>query len=147
MARDWMCMPNRIGEALGKVSAVNAMTDVTGFGLAGHLLEVCQGSNVRARLDLEKVPAIDGVDGYIRQGCVPGGTGRNFASYGEHMQDVPDETRALICDPQTSGGLLVAVDPRNIAQFDQCLREAGLELDCIGELHAPNAGPTITIDA
>ena len=143
VARDWMCVPNRIGELLGGVGSVNAMTDVTGFGLAGHLLEICQGSKVRAKLDVDKVPAIDGVARYIAEGCVPGGTERNFASYGEHMQAFPESTRALLCDPQTSGGLLVTVSPAGLEDFQQRVRQAGLDLDCIGEILPDGPGPAL----
>lgn len=143
VARDWMCLPNRIGATLGGLGAVNAMTDVTGFGLAGHLLEICRGSKVRARLDVDKVPAIDGVDRYIGAGCVPGGTGRNFASYGEHMQAVTESDRALLCDPQTSGGLLVSVNPAELDVFQESVRDAGLELDCIGEILPDGPGPAL----
>ena len=143
VARDWMCLPNSIGAGLGGISAVSAMTDVTGFGLAGHLLEVCAGSNVRARLNTKKIPRIDGVDQYIKEGCIPGGTQRNFASYGEQMQTTSDAHRALLCDPQTSGGLLVAVSPDNLDEFERCVSGDGLELDCIGELLAPESGPVL----
>jgi selenide,water dikinase len=146
VARDWMCMPNRIGAALGEISGVSAMTDVTGFGLAGHLLEVCEGSGVRARLNVDDVPRIDGVDEYIRDNCVPGGTERNFASYGEQMQATTDADRALLCDPQTSGGLLVSVDPDKVAEFKGCIHEGGLELNCIGEMLPPDTGPTLILD-
>ena len=147
VARDWMCVPNRIGEKLGRLEAVNAMTDVTGFGLAGHLIEVCQGSKVRARIELDKVPAIDGIARYIAEGCTPGGTGRNFASYGEHVQPLSEESLALMCDPQTSGGLLVTVDPEKVDQFHRCVREEGLELDCIGRLLAPGAGKVVEFES
>jgi len=143
VARDWMCLPNRIGAALGGVQAVSAMTDVTGFGLAGHLLEVCEGSNVRAELQLQSVPRIDGVDEYIKDGCIPGGTERNFASYGEQMETTSDADRALLCDPQTSGGLLTAVSPAHLDEFERCVGDAGLQLDCIGELLAPGPGPVL----
>jgi len=146
VARDWMCLPNRIGAALGGVKAVSAMTDVTGFGLAGHLLEVCLGSNVRAKLNMENVPAIDGVAQYIADGCIPGGTERNFASYSEQMQRVSDADRALLCDPQTSGGLLVAVSSPGLDEFERCVRDAGLELNCIGELLPAGTGPALLVD-
>jgi selenide,water dikinase len=145
VARDWMCLPNVIGASLGRVKAVSAMTDVTGFGLAGHLLEVCQGSNVRAKLDMENVPRIEGVDQYIADGCVPGGTGRNFASYGEQMQPTSDADRALLCDPQTSGGLLVAVSPTELNEFERCVREEELDLACIGELLPAGSGPALLL--
>jgi selenide,water dikinase len=145
VARDWMCMPNRIGASLGGVGGVTAMTDVTGFGLAGHLLEVCLGSSVRAKLDLQNVPVIDGVDYYITAGCTPGGTDRNFASYGEQMQPISDAARAILCDPQTSGGLLVAVDPQDREEFECCVSAEGLDLDCIGELLPPETGPALLL--
>ncbi len=145
VARDWMCLPNRIGAALGDVRAVSAMTDITGFGLAGHLLEVCQGSNVRAELKMENIPRIDGVDEYIAKGCIPGGTDRNFASYGEQMQPTSDVDRAVLCDPQTSGGLLVAVTPQKLAEFEHCVEDAGLELNCIGELLPAGSGATLLL--
>lgn len=145
VARDWMCVPNRIGTALGGVAAVTAMTDVTGFGLAGHLLEVCLGSKLRAKLEMENIPAIAGLDQYIAEGCIPGGTGRNFASYGEQMQPTSDASRALLCDPQTSGGLLVAVSAADLHQFQRCVRDAGLELNCIGELLPNGPGPVLLV--
>jgi selenide,water dikinase len=145
VARDWMCLPNSIGAVLGGIGAVSAMTDVTGFGLAGHLLEVCKGSNVGARLDLDQIPRIEGVDGYISAGCIPGGTERNFASYGDDMQDMSPAARALLCDPQTSGGLLVAVDPGGVPEFERALRAEGLAVDCIGELRVRTHGALVTV--
>jgi len=146
VARDWMCLPNRIGAALGGVKSVSAMTDVTGFGLAGHLLEMCEGSNVRAKLNLDNIPRIDGVNQYIADGCVPGGTERNFASYGEQMQVTSDADKALLCDPQTSGGLLVAVNSIELEEFERCVRDEGLELNCVGELLPAGTGPTVLMD-
>ena len=145
VARDWMCLPNRVGASLGAVKAVSAMTDVTGFGLAGHLLEVCLGSNLRARLTMEHIPVIDGVDQYIAEGCIPGGTERNFASYGEQMQPTSDANRALLCDPQTSGGLLVAVSSGELDEFERVVGDEGLDLNCIGELLPAGPGPTILL--
>lgn len=146
LARDLMCLPNRIGATLGGVEAVTAMTDVTGFGLAGHLLEICQGSKVRAKLNAATIPVIDGVQQYIEAGCVPGGTERNFASYGDHMQAISDTDRALLCDPQTSGGLLVAVSEPGLDEFERCARDEGFDLECIGELLPPEGGPTLLLE-
>ena len=145
VARDLMCLPNRVGTALARVDAVTAMTDVTGFGLAGHLLELCQGSGVRARLTTDNIPRIDGVDHYISARCVPGGTGRNFASYGEQMEQTSDANQALLCDPQTSGGLLVAVNPQGIREFERCVGQDGLSLNRIGELLPAGDGPTLLL--
>ncbi|MGI9205208.1 MAG: hypothetical protein ACR2Q3_14420, partial [Woeseiaceae bacterium] len=102
-----------------------------------------EGSNVRAQLNAENIPRIDGVDQYIQEGCIPGGTERNFASYGEQMQSTPEADRALLCDPQTSGGLLTAVSPVNLDEFERCVSDDGLALDCIGELLAPGPGPVL----
>ena len=86
------------------------MTDVTGFGLLGHLIEICEGSNLSAVVFSDKIKTLDGVKDYIAQGCVPGGTGRNFDSYGHKVGVLTEEQKAILCDPQTSGGLLVAVE-------------------------------------
>ena len=146
VARDWMCRPNRIGAALGGVKSVSAMTDVTGFGLAGHILEICQGSNVRAKLEMDRIPRIDGVDQYIKVGCIPGGTERNFASYGELIQKTSESDRALLCDPQTSGGLLVAVNPEGLESVERCVRAEGEELIFIGEFLPGGGTPTLLIN-
>ena len=82
LARDAMCQMNLIGAEFSKLDEVKAMTDVTGFGLLGHLKEVCEGSNLRAEVDFADIPTLDGVRDYIAQGSVPGGTNRNFESYG-----------------------------------------------------------------
>ena len=82
---------------------------------------------------------------YIAAGCVPGGTERNHASYGEYMQTTSDEDRALLCDPQTSGGLLVAVASGALTEFEQCLEEKGLALECIGEMLPAGDGPTLLV--
>ena len=101
---------NKPGEAFGKIAAVKAMTDVTGFGLLGHLTEMCEGSGLSATIVFEKVPVIQGIQNYLQQGCIPGGTGRNWHSYGQKISALTDEQRYILADPQTSGGLLVAVE-------------------------------------
>ena len=134
LARDWMCTLNKPGSRFGKLAGVTAMTDVTGFGLLGHLLEMAEGSGLTARLNYAAVPSLPGVDYYLAEGCVPGGTLRNFDSYGEKVAPLTDEQKALLCDPQTSGGLLVAVTPEGEAEFLKVARECGLELAPIGQL-------------
>jgi selenide,water dikinase len=133
-ARDVMCTLNKPGSRFGKLAAVKAMTDVTGFGLLGHLLEMAEGSGLTARLDYAAVPRLPGVDYYLAEGCVPGGTLRNFESYGEKVAPIGDEQKHLLCDPQTSGGLLVAVAPQGEAEFLALAAELGLQLAPIGEL-------------
>ena len=145
VARDWMCTPNKIGAVLADIDAVTAMTDVTGFGLAGHLLEMCEGSAVHAELTLDKVPTIDGVDEYIESGAVPGGTHRNFDSYGKDIGDITDDVRAILCDPQTSGGLLVAVRPAGVDEFQERVSKAGGKLESIGQFTWPGDGPALSL--
>ncbi len=109
---------NTIGEQLGQLSAVTAMTDVTGFGLLGHLLEICQGSDVAAQIDFDRVPLLDpAVESYRKQGCIPGGGQRNYSSYGQHVSELTEQQQQILCDPQTSGGLLVAVMPEAVEEF------------------------------
>jgi len=127
---------NKVGAVLSKVPGVNAMTDVTGFGLMGHLLEMCQGSGTAAKIDFDEVPTMDrlALMDYHKKGCVPGGSRRNFTSYGEHL-DIPEGfTRDLLCDPQTSGGLLVSVAPQSIDSVVNVLREHNLPVNVIGEI-------------
>lgn len=134
LARDWMCKLNKPGSRFGRLDAVKAMTDVTGFGLLGHLVEMADGSGVSARINFDSVPRLPGVDHYLAQGCVPGGTGRNFESYGHRIAPVDQDRLDLLCDPQTSGGLLVAVDPDGEAVFLSAAAALGLALEPIGEM-------------
>jgi len=136
VARDWMCTLNTPGSRFGKLAGVTAMTDVTGFGLLGHLVEMADGSQLTARLMFAAVPRFTSVDYYLAQGCVPGGTQRNFDSYGEKIAPLPELQKQLLCDPQTSGGLLVAVTPEGEAEFLAVAVELGLNLAPIGQLLA-----------
>jgi len=93
---------------------VHAMTDVTGFGLLGHLLGMCRGARLSARVHLGAMPVIEGVRSLLAGGHVTGASARNWASYGDEVRLAPELTRldqALLCDPQTSGGLLLACAP------------------------------------
>jgi selenide, water dikinase len=134
LACEWMCTLNKPGSRFGKLEGVMAMTDVTGFGLLGHLLEMADGSGLTAQLEFASVPRLPGVDYYLEQGCVPGGTHRNFDSYGEKVAPLTDEQKFLLCDPQTSGGLLVAVTAEGEAEFLAVAAELGLALAPIGAL-------------
>jgi selenide,water dikinase len=145
LAPDTMCQLNKIGEALGQIDGVKAMTDVTGFGLLGHLREMCDGSSLRAEIDYQAVPKLPSIEAYIAQGCSPGGAQRNFDSYGHKVGEMSDTQRALLCDPQTSGGLLVAVSPEAEAEFHATLQAAGMDISPIGRLLAAGDGPLITI--
>ena len=145
LAIEVMCRLNAVGARLGALPAVKAMTDVTGFGLLGHLLEMCEGSGVQAELDFDAIPVLAPVPGYIVQGCVPGGTHRNFDSYGHKAAVLDDNRKALLCDPQTSGGLLIAVEPEGEGAVRQVLHEAGIEPHCIGELTTRTQGPWVRL--
>ncbi len=134
LARDWMCTLNKPGARFGELACVHAMTDVTGFGLLGHLVEMADGANLTAQLDYAAVPRLPGVDHYLAEGCVPGGTLRNFDSYGDKIAPISEAQRDLLCDPQTSGGLLVAVAPEGEVEFLSVASELGLDLAPIGQL-------------
>ncbi|WP_426198689.1 selenide, water dikinase SelD [Pseudomonas sp. DC3200b2] len=134
VARDWMCTLNVAGSRFAKLPGVRAMTDVTGFGLIGHLLEMADGAGLTARVEAAAVPRLAGVDDYLAQGCAPGGTSRNFDSYGAGVSPMSEADRLLLCDPQTSGGLLVAVAPEEDAAFLACAADLGLALAPIGEM-------------
>ena len=134
LARDAMCQMNLIGAEFSKLDEVKAMTDVTGFGLLGHLKEVCEGSNLRAEVDFADIQTLDGVRDYIAQGSVPGGTNRNFESYGHLISPLTDEQKAILCDPQTSGGLLVAVESQAVEKIQQIANAMNVPLFRVGRL-------------
>lgn len=105
---------NRAGVDLARLPGVHAMTDVTGFGLLGHLLEMCRGSELGARVSVASVPLLDNVLALVNAGAVTGASDRNRASYGDHVRIAADLDKAigpLLFDPQTSGGLLVSCAP------------------------------------
>ena len=145
LARDLMCQLNRVGAQVAALDGVNAITDVTGFGLMGHLLEVCEGSGVQARVDAAAVPVIPEALAYLAQGCVPGGTGRNLDSYGHRLAPMAESLQQLLCDPQTSGGLLIAVRPDQAPALEALLAAQGVCHGCIGELQAPDGEHLIRV--
>jgi len=107
----WTTKLNTPGQALGEMPAVHALTDVTGFGLAGHLLEMCRGAGVGAEVRLDALPVISEALDWVKQGVATGASERNWKGYGHEVDlpsGCPDWQRKLITDPQTSGGLLVA---------------------------------------
>lgn len=108
---------NTPGALLAEMPGVHALTDVTGFGLLGHLLEICRGSRLGARLEWDRLPILPGVEALVQAGFAPGAADRNWASYGQAVRlpaDFPEWRRKLLCDPQTSGGLLVACAPEAV---------------------------------
>lgn len=105
--------PNAIGATIGSERLASAMTDVTGFGLLGHLLELCRASGLDATIEFARIELLPNVARYVREGFVTGASGRNWKSYGEQVElgGAQEWQRDLLCDPQTSGGLLIATAP------------------------------------
>ena len=134
IAPDSMSTLNNIGQELANIEGIKAMTDVTGFGLLGHLTEMCEGSNLSAEIDFNKIPTFDEVKQYIVQDCIPGGTHRNWESYGHHVQLKEESNKLILCDPQTSGGLLIAVEDNAIVEVEQLLHENNIICSPFGNL-------------
>jgi selenide,water dikinase len=142
LAAEQMMQLNRVGETIGRIPDVHAMTDVTGFGLLGHLIEMAEGSGLTADLHFNKVPLITSdLEYYVTEGSVPGGTNRNFDSYG-HKVEFTDSTnihlqKSILADPQTSGGLLISVSKDGYGNVCSVLKEMGLadHTTVIGEMN------------
>lgn len=146
LASQTMCQLNDIGLELAALDGVTAMTDVTGFGLLGHLAEICEGSGVHAEINFAAVPKLPDLAEYIKLGCSPGGAQRNYDSYNHKINDIEEHQRKILCDPQTSGGLLVAVETDHIPTFQKISVKAGLTLESIGTLKPAKANnPQITV--
>jgi selenide,water dikinase len=131
LAAEQMMKLNKIGSILGKQNYVTAMTDVTGFGILGHLVEMTEGSGLSAEVEFDNIKLItDNLVNYIKEGSIPGGTGRNWDSYGHKILLIVDEgeiKRTVLADPQTSGGLLVAVKPEAVTEMQALLNENDLQ--------------------
>lgn len=129
---------NKIGEQLGALKSVNAMTDVTGFGLLGHLVEMCDGSGISAELSYSQVPVLPAAKEYLLQGAIPGGAKRNWDSYGHKvsisLQTGEQEALDLLRDPQTNGGLLISVSKEGEEEVRELLEEQGLYSEVIGKM-------------
>jgi selenide,water dikinase len=139
---------NRIGSELAQDGDVHAMTDVTGFGVLGHALEMARGSGLTLSLRARDIPLLHEAAHLVQQGHVTGASHRNWASYGEAVRlpaDLPEWRRHLLTDPQTSGGLLVACDPRSAETVVQEIRDAGYRsARLIG--HAQEGAPAVEIE-
>jgi selenide, water dikinase len=144
-AVDTMLTLNTLGADIGKLPYVSAMTDVTGFGLLGHLCEVCEGSKVSAEVEFNKIPVFDFLDHYIQQKSTPGGTMRNWDSYGTKISGVTDQQKAILADPQTSGGLLVVVDEDRANEFEAFAKGKGYELKSFGRLSLSHGGSIVNV--
>lgn len=142
---------NTIGKDLGTIPGVHALTDVTGFGLAGHLLEMANGAGLSATLEFAKIPFLQGVKSYLSKHIMPDATSRNWKSYGEQIQIESTvsfmDAFQILPDPQTNGGLLIAVAPEALEAVQKLLKENGYE-DCIepiGKFSAPKEKALILI--
>ena len=139
---------SRLNRDAGEVFAsgkfpVHALTDVTGFGLLGHLTEMVLGAKLRARLFLEQVPILAGVPALAEQGVVPGGTTANLEHFGAHVRfpdGLPDPIRWVLADAQTNGGLLAAVPRSGLRKAERALARARVDAVIIGELLRGRAG-------
>jgi selenide,water dikinase len=132
LAANQMMRLNKVGALLSKIEGVHAMTDVTGFGLLGHLIEMAEGSGLSAMVDFNQVPLISNeLPDYVQQGSVPGGTNRNWDSYGHKVHFNEDASSGLykniLADPQTSGGLLISVAEKSYDEVVEVLSANGLE--------------------
>jgi selenide,water dikinase len=140
---------NTPGPELAALDGVHALTDVTGFGLAGHALELARGAKLALDLDWKQVPVLEGVRELARAGMVTGASGRNWAGYGAEVavpQGFDDAELALLTDPQTSGGLLVSCSPETVDQVLAIFRRHGFgQAAVIGQARAASAGARLTI--
>lgn len=145
IARDLMCQLNDFGIKVAAMEGVTALTDVTGFGLLGHLSEICEGSDLNAEVEFKKVPVIPEAEHYLEQGAIPGGTLRNFESYGHKVEPLSERQKHILCDPQTSGGLLIAVRPEAEDELVALAAEEGFALASFGQLCEPGDGNLIRV--
>jgi selenide,water dikinase len=143
---------NRVASRLMREVGVNAATDITGYGLIGHTMEVVEKSGVQIRLAARRVPLLDGAERYAREGRLPGGGGRNVAYYTSLTSpsvtiepDVPRALADLMFDPQTSGGLLISVSQERAAQLEAAFRDANEPIWQIGTVEE-GFGLVVTLD-
>jgi selenide,water dikinase len=140
---------NTPGPVLAALSGVHAMTDVTGFALAGHALEIARGANCTVTLDWDRVPMLNGVRDLAAGGNITGASGRNWAAYGQEVQlpsGFAPVDQALLTDPQTSGGLLVSCAPEAVAEVLAVFARLGFDSACeIGEITPATAGAKLVL--
>jgi selenide, water dikinase len=143
---EWTTKLNTPGEALGEMPEVHALTDVTGFGLAGHLLEICRGSRLSAEVKFDELPIIAEALDWVKQGVATGASTRNWAGYGHEVDFSGEEwQRKILTDPQTSGGLLVACAPEAQSSVMEVFRKADFaDARVIGRLSSGPAKLSVT---
>ncbi|HYP85596.1 selenide, water dikinase SelD [Variovorax sp.] len=138
---------NRVGTQLASLDGVHAMTDVTGFGLAGHLLEMCRGAGLGAEVNLASLPLIEVAARFAAEGIATGASGRNWTGYGAEVDwpsGAPQWQHAMVSDPQTSGGLLVSCTAAAADAVLAAFRQAGFDQACVvGRMAPAGAGPRL----
>jgi selenide,water dikinase len=138
---------NTPGQKLATIPGVHAMTDVTGFGLLGHAIEICKSSRAEGSINYQDIQILPGVKKLVEQGCVTGASGRNWASYGQQValaNYLTDFDRAILTDPQTSGGLLVACHPDALDEVLAVFKEEGFgQASVIGSLLPSQSAATV----
>ncbi|MEO8146204.1 MAG: selenide, water dikinase SelD [Bacteroidia bacterium] len=123
----YMTTLNKIGTELGKLKGVTALTDITGFGLLGHLIEMAEGSGCSAEIYFDKLPILKSIDYYLEKFIFPDMTTKNFSAYSGKVNELSARQLFITCDPQTSGGLLVAVNPASLDDYLNLVKENNLE--------------------
>ncbi|MFW6347197.1 MAG: selenide, water dikinase SelD [Cyclonatronaceae bacterium] len=146
LAHRSMMQLNDIGMRLARLPFVHSMTDVTGFGLGGHLDEMCRGSNTSAVLRRNEIPLFDFAQKYLELNTIPGGTNRNWASYGKRIRLADEADKNWLADPQTSGGLLLAVHPEHQKEFETLMMNYGLKLCSFGAMEAARPEYSIRVE-
>ena len=143
-ALESMMQLNSIGEKLSFMEGVNAMTDVTGFGLLGHLIEICEGSNLSAEIEYAKIPLMENLSHYTSQFIYPDNTMRNWSSYQHKVEGISGESLLTLSDPQTNGGLLFSAVPDKAQEIQILLKSNGIEYLTIGKLQT-NDGKIVKV--
>lgn len=144
----WTTTLNKVGSQLAQVAGVHAMTDVTGFGLAGHLLEMCRGAKLSAQVPVDRLPMIQSAIRLASKGIATGASSRNWLSYGEQITlppNIKDWQHVMLTDPQTSGGLLIACDPSSVDEVQHIIeQEQGAVGTMVGCMLSAEDGVTVT---
>lgn len=133
MMLETTCKLNSFGIQLGAQNYVNAMTDVTGFGLLGHLIEMCEGANISAQINAADLPVLEGIQKYLEQMIFPDNTYRNWNAYGHKAGGNAGMQLVQLCDPQTSGGLLISVNAKEKDEFETLMKQANNDAFLIGK--------------